>query len=150
MAACLLASSLESCKVKTRNEIQQNQVTEEQNIQAGIWEDKNTSLWFMLWMNYKIPPPVQKCCLKVIGIVLEGEMMSFQLANGFGYRFSIVWRGKGAHNCHLCSENRTGVENSQQCMGVPRTFGRHCRKPFFWTTFLDDINKWIIMKFINC
>ena len=54
-------------------------------------------------------------------------MMSFQVAKGFGYRFTIVSRGKGAHNCYFCSEKRTGVENSYHCMGVPRTFGRHCR-----------------------
>ena len=52
--------------------------------------------------------------------------MSFQVATGFGYRFNIVQRGKGAHNCYFCSEKRTGVENSYHCMGVPRTFGRHC------------------------
>ena len=55
-----------------------------------------------------------------------GEMMSFQVAKGFGYRFNIVQRGKGAHNCYFCSVKRTGVENSYHCMGVPRTFGRHC------------------------
>ena len=35
--------------------------------------------------------------------------------------------GKGAHNCYLCSEKRTGIENSYHLMGVARTFGRHCR-----------------------
>ena len=35
---------------------------------------------------------------------------------------------KGAHNCYFCSEKRTGVENSYHCIGVPRTFGRHCTK----------------------
>ena len=51
-------------------------------------------------------------------------MMSFQVAKGFSYRFSIVYRGKGAHNCYFCSEERTGVENSYHCMGVPSIFGR--------------------------
>ena len=30
------------------------------------------------------PLPVKQCCLKVIGIVLEGEVMPFQIAKGFG------------------------------------------------------------------
>ena len=34
--------------------------------------------------------PVQQCCLKVIGIALEGEMVFFQIAKGFGYRLNIV------------------------------------------------------------
>ena len=38
----------------------------------------------------KNPSPVQQCCLKVIGIALEGEIVSFQIAKGFGYRFNIV------------------------------------------------------------
>ena len=58
------------------------------------------------------PSPVQQCCLKVIGIALEGETVSFQIAKGFGYRFDIVSTGNGAHNCHFCCENRTEVENS--------------------------------------
>ena len=58
------------------------------------------------------PSPIKQCCLKVIGIALEGEMMSFQVAKGFRYQFNIVWRGVGAHNCHFCSENRTRVDNS--------------------------------------
>ena len=34
--------------------------------------------------------PVQQFYLKVIGIALEGEMMYFQIAKSFGYRFNIV------------------------------------------------------------
>ena len=29
------------------------------------------------------PFPVQQCCLKVIGIAMEGEMVSFQIAKAF-------------------------------------------------------------------
>ena len=43
----------------------------------------------------KIPSPVKQCCFKVIQITLEGEMMSFQVGKGFGFRFNIVERGKG-------------------------------------------------------
>ena len=57
------------------------------------------------------PLPRTTSCLKVIGIALEGEMVYFQIVKGFGYQFNIVSRGKGVHNCHFCSENRTGVEN---------------------------------------
>ena len=35
-------------------------------------------------------------------------MVPFQIAKGFGYRFNIVSRGKGARNCHFYGENRTG------------------------------------------
>ena len=38
----------------------------------------------------QIPSPIKQCCLKVIQIALVGEMMPFQVANGFGYRFIIV------------------------------------------------------------
>ena len=38
----------------------------------------------------KNPLPVQQCCLKLIGIALEGEMVFFQISKGFGYRFRIV------------------------------------------------------------
>ena len=36
------------------------------------------------------------------------------LQNSLGLRLSIqhCMKGKGAQNCHFCSENRTGVENS--------------------------------------
>jgi len=30
----------------------------------------------------------------MIGIALEGEMMSFQIAKGFGYRFNISFSSK--------------------------------------------------------
>ena len=36
------------------------------------------------------PLPVKQCCFKVIEIALEGELMSFQVAKGFGYRFNVV------------------------------------------------------------
>ena len=36
------------------------------------------------------PLPVKQCRLKVIQIALDGEMMSFQVAKGFRYRFNIV------------------------------------------------------------
>ena len=36
------------------------------------------------------PSPVKQCCVEVIQIALEGEIMSFQVAKGFGYRFNIV------------------------------------------------------------
>ena len=38
----------------------------------------------------QIPSPIKQCCFKVIQIALEGEMMSFQVVKGFGYRFNIV------------------------------------------------------------
>jgi len=46
--------------------------------------------------------------LKVTGIALDGEMVSYQIAKSFSCRFNIVSRGKGAHNCHFYGENRTG------------------------------------------
>ena len=39
------------------------------------------------------PLPVQQRCLKVIGIALDGEIVSFQTAKGFGYRFDEGGRG---------------------------------------------------------
>jgi len=72
-------------------------------------------------------------------------MVSFQIAKGFGYRFNIVWRGKSAHNCLCCSKNGTGVDNSEHCLGVPKTFGRHCRDKQWLETVLiiwwSDINQ---------
>ena len=35
-------------------------------------------------------PLKKKICLKVRRIAMEGEMMSFQIAKGFGYRFNIA------------------------------------------------------------
>ena len=35
-------------------------------------------------------------------------MVSFQIAKGFGYRFNIVSRGKGAHTCHFFSKKGQG------------------------------------------
>ena len=43
-----------------------------------------------LYVIYKIPSPVKQCCLKVIEIALEGELMSFELAKGFSYRFNFL------------------------------------------------------------
>ena len=34
-----------------------------------------------------------------------GEMMSFQIAKGFGYLFNIVKKGRGTHICRFCSKN---------------------------------------------
>ena len=44
-------------------------------------------------MNNKIPTPVKQYYLKVIQIALEGEMMSFQVAKGFGSTFYNGGRG---------------------------------------------------------
>ena len=38
----------------------------------------------------QIPSFVKQCCLTVIQIALEGEMMSFQVAKGFNYQFNTV------------------------------------------------------------
>ena len=54
-------------------------------------------------------------------------MMSFQVAKGFSYRFNIVKRGKGGSQFLFLQRKKDGAENSYNCMGVPRTFGRHCR-----------------------
>ena len=35
-------------------------------------------------------PLVKQCCVEVIQIALEGKIMSFQVAKGFGYPFNIV------------------------------------------------------------
>ena len=54
------------------------------------------------------PLPVKQCCVEGIQIALKGKIMSFQVAKGFGYRFNIVYRGKGTHNCYFCSEKGRG------------------------------------------
>ena len=52
---------------------------------------------------------------------------NYVFPSSLGLRQSIQQRGKGAHDCYFCSEKRTGVENSYHCIGVPRTFGKHCK-----------------------
>ena len=47
---------------------------------------------------------------------------------GLGLRLSIQHciTGKGDSQLLFLERKKDGVENSYHCMGVPRTFGRHC------------------------
>ena len=48
--------------------------------------------------------------------------------SSYGLRQSIQHciTGEGGSQLLFLQRKRTGVENSYHCMGVPRTFGRHC------------------------
>ena len=58
----------------------------------------------------QIPSHVQQCCLKVIGIALEGEMMSFQIAKASAIDSTLYEEGRGL--TIVISAAKIGVESS--------------------------------------
>ena len=56
-----------------------------------------------------------------------GENGVFQRSLGPRLSIQHYITGEGGSQLLFLQRNRTGVENSYHCMGIPRTFGRHCR-----------------------